>query len=131
MEQKTILIADDEVDVLEVMAKKIKAEGYEVITAEDGEIAWNLIKKHNPDIIVLDLNMPYMHGFEVLKLIRENPVRLKWQPVIIVSAQNELNDMKQGYSLEADHYIAKPCSMVDVVKAIKLMESLIPRRISE
>ncbi len=131
MTMRKVLVADDEEEVLEIMAKKVTLEGYCVIEAADGQEAWDKIKEENPDIIVLDLNMPRMHGFEVLQLIRENPLSKKWQPVIIVSAQNELADIQKGYSLEADHYIAKPCSMTDIVKAIKLMESLIPQRVSE
>ncbi|MFT7538408.1 MAG: DNA-binding response OmpR family regulator, partial [Lysobacterales bacterium] len=84
-----------------------------------------------PDVIVLDLNMPGLHGFEVLKRVRESTMTKKWQPVIIVSAQNELKDMQKGYELNADHYIAKPCSVDDIIKAIKLMEGLIPQRIKE
>ena len=123
-----VLIADDEDDILEVMIKKIGASGYQVIAARDGLDAWQKIQAEEPDIIVLDLNMPGLHGFEVLKNIRgqENPP--KWQPVVIVSAQTELEDIKMGYHLDADHYLAKPCNMEDVIKAIKLMETLIPQR---
>lgn len=126
-----ILVADDEKDILDVMVKKIRQERYEVISASDGQEAWDKIQKDDPDIVLLDLNMPNLHGFEVLKKIREQTDNQTWKPVIIVSAQDELDDIKQGYALEADHYITKPCSMVDVVKAIKLMESLIPQRIED
>ena len=121
-------MADDEPYILEIMAKKVKQAGYEVITASDGEDALYSIKSENPDIILLDLNMPKMDGFTVLKKIRENPAGKKWQPVIIVSARTELDDMKQGFSLEADHYITKPCNIADILKAIKLMTNLIPQR---
>ncbi|MCA9404014.1 MAG: response regulator, partial [Candidatus Omnitrophica bacterium] len=78
-------------------------------------------------MILLDINMPVKNGFEVLKLVRENPSGDKWQPVIIVSARSELNDIRNSYNLEADHYIAKPCQMDDVLKAIRLMAALIPQ----
>src|SRR3989338_8494267 len=126
-----ILLADDETDIREIMAKKIAHEGYQVISAEDGEEAWTKIKKENPDVILLDLNMPKMDGFMVLKLLRENPPSSKWQPVVIISARAELNDMQKGFSLEADHYIAKPCHIADVLKAIQLMLALIPQRKSQ
>ncbi len=131
MSSTKVLIADDEADVLRIMQKKIAAEGYEVIVAHDGEEAWNKIKSESPDIILLDLNMPKMDGFEVLKNLREHPPTPKWQPVIIISAYGELNNMKKGYALEADHYLTKPCDVVLILKAIRLMVSLIPQRKSK
>lgn len=123
-----ILMVDDEPDVLSVMAKKVAYEGYSVITAVDGEDAWQKIVNDLPDIIVMDINMPKKDGFEVLKDLRENPPSSKWMPVIIVSARNELEDVKKGYDLEADHYITKPCQVLDILKGIKLMASLISQR---
>ncbi|MCK5013607.1 MAG: response regulator [Candidatus Omnitrophica bacterium] len=122
-----VLIADDESEILEIMAKKIFTQGYTVITAFDGEDAWQKIQSESPDIIVLDLNMPRKNGFEVLQELREHPPEEKWQPVIIVSARTGLEDVKKGLSLEAEHYILKPCSIEDILKAIKLMTALIPR----
>jgi len=122
-----ILIADDEPEILEIMAKKIFTQGYTVITAFDGEDAWQKIQRESPDIIVLDLNMPRKNGFEVLQELREHPPEEKWQPVIIVSARTELEDVKKGLSLEADHYILKPCSVEDILKAIRIMTGLIPQ----
>ena len=122
-----ILMADDEPEVLGIMAKKIATQGYTVITAEDGEEAWKKIQNESPDIILLDLNMPKMDGFEVLRLLRENPLDAKWQPVIIISARTELEAVKKGLSMEAEHYILKPCSVDNILKAIKLMASLIPQ----
>ena len=128
MDKIKILMADDEADVLEIMAKKIRLEGYEVITAADGQDAWMKIAKESPDIILLDLTMPIMDGFSVLKKLRESPPSDKWQPVIIVSALDELEDMQKGFALEADHYITKPCRIEDILKAIRMMITLIPQR---
>lgn len=126
-----ILLADDEPDIREIMAKKIANEGYDVVTAEDGQEAWEKIKAESPDIILLDLNMPKMDGFTVLKNLREKPPSAKWQPVVIISGRSELEDMQKGFSLEADHYITKPCHIADVLKAIQLMLALIPQRKSQ
>lgn len=122
-----ILIADDEPEILEIMAEKIAKKDYTVITAVDGEEAWQKIQSESPDIIVLDLNMPKKNGFEVLQELRKNPPEEKWQPVIIVSARTELEDVKRGLSLEAEHYIVKPCLIEDILKAIRLMTGLIPQ----
>lgn len=123
-----ILLADDEPEVLEIMAKKVALEGYSVIKASDGEEAWQKIQQESPDIIVLDLTMPKKDGLEILKELRDKPPSSKWQPVIIVSARRELEDLHKGFDLEADHYITKPCNFVDIVKAIRLMINLIPQR---
>jgi DNA-binding response OmpR family regulator len=123
-----VLMADDEEDILRIMANKVKAAGYEVVTAPDGQEALNKIIKEDPDIILLDLNMPLKDGFQVLKEIRENPPSQKWMPVIIVSARRELQDLHKGYTLEADHYMTKPCKIEDILKAIQLMVRLIPQR---
>jgi len=123
-----VLIADDEPDILAIMAKKINQAGYAVVTAQDGQEAWDKICCEDPDVILLDLTMPRLDGFAVLKQLRESPPSTKWQPVIIVSGKGELADMQQGFALEADHYITKPCQMPDVIKAIQRMVALIPQR---
>lgn len=123
-----ILVADDEDDIREIMAKKIAQEKYEVITAKDGEEAWDKIKKDSPDVILLDLNMPKLDGMEVLKKLRQEPPSAKWQPVVIISARNEVEDIHKGLAMEADHYLTKPCHIGEVLKAIQLMIGLIPQR---
>ena len=128
MNPTKILIADDEEIILEIMARKIASQGYQVVTAKDGEEAWEKIVSELPDIIILDLNMPKMDGWSVLSQLRQKPPSKKWQPVIIVSAQNELESYKKGVNLEADHYLSKPCQIEEILKAIRLMLSLIPQR---
>lgn len=125
--QLKVLMAEDEPEVLDIMSKKIAGEGYAVITARDGQEAWDKIQQESPDVIVLDLVMPKQNGFQVLRRLRERPSSGRWQPVIIVSAKRELEDMKEGYELEADHYITKPCQVEDILKSIRLMAQLIPQ----
>ena len=127
MEKIKVLMADDEKDVLEIMAKKVANEGYDVVTAYDGQDAWEKIQSQSPDVVILDLTMPRMNGFTVLKNVREQSSPGKWQPVIIVSALGELEDVQKGMA-EADHYLVKPCPVGDIVKAIELMVALIPLR---
>lgn len=123
-----VLMADDEESILEIMARKVAGCGYDVVTAKDGQEAWDKIKSTQPDVIVLDLNMPRMTGWDVLKELRKNPPAPKWQPVIIVSAQDEMQNRQMGFDLQADHYLSKPCRIEDIVKAIRLMVSIIPLR---
>ena len=123
-----ILLADDEDSVLQIMAKRISAAGYNVVTACDGQEAWEKIVSEDPDVIVLDLTMPKMDGWQVLEKLRSSPTSKKWQPVIIVSGSDETHNMQKGIKLAADHYLIKPCRIDDIVKAIRLMVSLIPMR---
>jgi two-component system response regulator VicR len=122
-----ILVVDDEKDVLEALAGRLSREGYGVVTALDGEEALLKVKSDNPDIILLDLNLPKKNGFEVLKEVREQ-YKDKWRPIIIISGRTELETVRQCYNLEADHYLTKPCTMDIVLRGIKTMISLIPAR---
>ncbi len=123
-----VLIADDEAVVLEVEAKRLRAEGFEVVTAVDGVEASQKIASENPDIVVLDLVMPGKDGFEVIKDLRGAAPAGKWVPVIIVSARGDIQDMRHGFDLQADHYIHKPCRADDIVQAVRLMVALLPLR---
>ena len=123
-----ILVVEDEAVILEIMAKKIASQDYEVITARDGQEAWTKIVSDLPDVIISDLNMPKMDGWALLNQLRQNPPVNRWQPFVIVSAQNEIGNFRKGVNLEADHYLTKPCQMEDILKAIRLMLSLIPQR---
>jgi DNA-binding response OmpR family regulator len=123
-----VLIADDEEAILGILANKVAAQDYAVITARDGQEAWDKIVSENPDVIILDIAMPKMDGWSVLHKLRSEPPSKKWQPVIIVSALGEMDNVQKGLDLEADHYLTKPCRIEDVLKAIRLMVSLIPMR---
>jgi DNA-binding response OmpR family regulator len=123
-----ILIADDEKDIVEFMGKKLQQEGYATVCAYDGEEALLKVKSDNPDMIILDLTMPKLNGFEVLKQLRAVSDD-KWRPVIIVSGNSELESIKKGYSLEADLYLNKPCEMEHLLRGIKTLQSFIPLRI--
>jgi len=122
-----ILIVDDDKDIIEMLKKRLSQEGYEVVVAFDGEEALIKVKEDNPDIILLDLVLPKLNGFEVLKEVREK-FKDKWRPVIIISAKTELDSVKTCYRLEADHYLTKPCTMENLLRGIRTMISLIPLR---
>ncbi|HOD11850.1 MAG TPA: response regulator [Candidatus Omnitrophota bacterium] len=123
-----VLVADDEPEVLEIMAKAVAMRGYAVVQAIDGQQAWEKIKKEDPDIILLDLIMPGMHGMTILKKLRENPLPDRWQPVVIVSSLGELEDVQKGFAYQADHYITKPCAIDTVLRAVQMMHELIDQK---
>jgi len=123
-----LLLVDDDRDIVETLQKRLRQEGYEVVAAFDGEEALVKVKEDNPDVILLDLILPKLNGFDVLKEIREKH-KDKWRPVIIISAATDLEMVKKSYDLEADHYLTKPCTMENVLRGIRTMISLIPARV--
>lgn len=122
-----LLVVDDDKDIIEIIEKRFIKEGYEILTGFNGEEALSKIKTDNPDIIILDLVMPKLDGFEVLKEVKrmreEN--NDKWRPIIIISAKNEFESVMKCYNLQADFYLKKPCRMEDVLKAVKEMTAKI------
>jgi DNA-binding response OmpR family regulator len=123
-----LLVVDDDHDVTEVLVKRLSREGYEVTAAFDGDEALIKASQVVPDVVLLDLVMPKMNGFEVLKALREK-FNEQWIPVIIISAQTDLDSLKKAYGLEADHYLSKPVAFEKVLEGIETMISLIPLRI--
>ncbi|MCM8796273.1 MAG: response regulator [Candidatus Omnitrophica bacterium] len=122
-----LLVVDDDKDVTITLSHMLARAGYEVVVAFDGEEALRKVAEENPDVILLDLIMPKLNGFEVLKEIRAR-YKDRWRPVIIISAQAELETMKKCYDMEADHYLSKPCSIENILQGIRTMISLIPCR---
>ena len=124
-----LLLVDDDKEIIDSLEPRLRREGYDVSVAFDGEEALTKVKEHNPDIILLDLMLPKVNGFEVLKDIRLK-YKDKWRPIIIISAQHELEAVQKCYDLEADHYLTKPCSIEKILRGIETMISLIPARIN-
>jgi K+-sensing histidine kinase KdpD/two-component SAPR family response regulator len=106
--QFKILIADDRSDNIQLLATRLSSEGYNFITAADGEETLKQIYAELPDLVLLDINMPKKDGFEVLAEMRADP-RVAHIPVIIITAARiEPRDVRQGLSLGADDYVTKP-----------------------
>jgi DNA-binding response OmpR family regulator len=123
-----ILVIDDEPQITEIIETFLTNSGHQVFVNNVASEGLKRAKAIQPDIILLDLMMPGLNGFDVLKQIREKFID-KWRPVIIVSGQGDLETTKKCYNLEADHYLAKPCSIDVVLKGIRTMISLIPQRL--
>lgn len=111
----TILIADDNVEIIDILTPYLKREGYDVVSALNGEEALNEFKISNPSLILLDVMMPIIDGMEVCRIIRrESDV-----PIIMLTARGEYNDKILGLELGADDYIVKPFSPGEVIARIK------------
>ncbi len=103
---KIILIVDDEARMRRFIRMNMELEGYQVIEAENGLQALDQIRKYNPDLILMDVMMPEMDGFETLRLLRE----ISTVPVILLTVKSEEEDKIRGLGLGADDYITKPFS---------------------
>jgi DNA-binding response OmpR family regulator len=116
---KKVLIVEDDVFLSNIYNKKFSNEGFEVFTASDGKKAVIIIKQKKPDIILLDIMIPQMDGFEVLEEIKQDP-EVKDIPVILLTNINEQDGIKKGYDLGAKDYIIKtfftPSEVVGKVK---------------
>lgn len=115
---KTILIADDEADLLETISFRLEASGYSVITALDGQEAVDKARAAKPDIILLDVMMPKMNGFQACKEIKTDPAT-RSIPIIILSAKTQQSDKFWGEEVGADSYVTKPFEAADLLSAIK------------
>src|SRR4030042_6143778 len=115
VKQFRILLVDDEERVLNFLRSKLKVAGYEVLTANNGHDALEEAQAQEPDLIVLDILMPRMDGFDTLKELR----RFSSVPVIILSARRDDIDKIKGLGLGADDYLAKPFNPDELVARIE------------
>jgi len=118
---KKILIVEDDNFMQKSLSFTLKEEGYEIIVASDGEVAILKLEKEKPDLILLDIILPKIDGFEVLEKLKDKKAT-KDIPVIILSNLGQKDDVEKGLSLGADGYIIKAhFKLEDVVKRIKLI----------
>ena len=102
-----ILAVDDEKNVVRLLQVRLKALGYEVVTAYDGETALQKVAECPPDLVLLDVVMPKVNGFEVLRRLKANPETAPI-PVIMLTARGQFEDLAHGYGEGADWYFHKP-----------------------
>ncbi len=120
MKQKILIIEDEKV-LSELLEKKIKEEGYEVSIAVDGEDGLELMKKEKPDLVLLDIIMPKMDGFEVMEEMNKHPeLNLKKIPVVIVSNSGQPVEIDRALTLGIKDYLIKtqfdPIEVIDKIK---------------
>ncbi len=117
MAKGKILVVDDEIYIVHILDFSLGMEGYEVVTALDGEHALEKARSEKPDLIVLDIMMPKLDGYETCKRLKADPVT-KDMPVILLSAKGRNVDQKVGFEVGADDYITKPFSPRKLVERI-------------
>ena len=118
MNRKRILVVDDEIYIVHILEFTLTMEGYEVITAADGEEALRKVETDRPDLVVLDIMMPRMDGYEVCRRLRED-AETRELPVILLSARGRPIDREAGIEVGANDYIVKPFSPRRLLEKIR------------
>ncbi|MFQ6096566.1 MAG: response regulator transcription factor [Armatimonadota bacterium] len=113
-----ILVADDEPNTVKLITRILTREGHELLTAGDGAEALELLEKHSPDLVILDVMMPTLDGFETLERIRKDP-RHESLPVIMLTARRQPEDVSRGWATGADTYLTKPFSPLELTELVK------------
>lgn len=110
-----LLVVDDESNIVDILKFNLEKEGFEVFTAENGKIGYEVFKKEKPDLMLLDIMMPELDGFGLCKMIREESS----VPIIMLTARAEEVDKVLGLEFGADDYITKPFSVRELVARVK------------
>lgn len=117
-DKPTILVVDDEQDILDLIEYNLQKEGFDVIKAEDGKEGIETARAHHPNLILLDIMMPKMDGLEVVERIR-NDEKLRHIPIIFLTARGDEQTEVQGLNKGGDDYITKPISTTKLISRIK------------
>ena len=118
MAKETVLIIEDDPDIVELLQYNLEREGYRVLTAEDGEVGLREVQERKPGMILLDLMMPGIDGLEVCRQIKSDPATTHL-PLIMLTAKSEEIDIVTGLELGADDYITKPFSPREVISRVR------------
>jgi len=117
---KTIMVVDDNPDIITIVKTILEGKGYKVLSASSGAELLNLLKSQKPDLIILDIMMPEMDGLEVLSRLKAASDTATI-PVILLTAKVQYEDVLGGYKLGADYYITKPFTSTQLVNGINLL----------
>jgi DNA-binding response OmpR family regulator len=117
MKKGRILVVDDEVNITQILQFSIGAEGFEVLTAQNGEEAIEKARREQPDLIILDIMMPKIDGYEACRILKANPLT-RHIPVVLLTAKGREIDKRLGYEVGATDYIVKPFSPNKLIERI-------------
>jgi len=122
MKKGKVLVVDDEVNITQILEFSIGSEGFEVITAQNGEEAIEKARREQPDLIILDIMMPKIDGYEACRILKANPLT-KNIPVMLLTAKGRDIDKRLGMEVGATDYIVKPFSPNRLVERINQLLS--------
>ena len=114
----SVLIADDNPQILELLAAYLDPLQLRILTARDGQETLDIVEEHRPDLILLDIMMPRRSGFEVCRILKQDP-RYQDLPIIMVTALNEVADMERARESGADHYLSKPVNKLELLTRVR------------
>jgi DNA-binding response OmpR family regulator len=114
----TVLVADDDPDIRDLVVFKLEQAGHRVIAVGDGSAALRSVREHMPDIAVLDIMMPGMSGIDVCRQLRADPVTAEI-PVIFLTARAQEADVEAGFAVAADDYVVKPFSPRELLSRVQ------------
>jgi len=117
MDKKKILVIDDTLKLLEELRDLLVMEGYEVVTATDAYVGMSMVAKENPDLIITDLNMPEMHGFDLITKLKSLRIS-EHIPIIVLSGDEGDEIVKRAFNLKADLFIKKPSSADELLTSV-------------
>lgn len=116
--KETILIVDDNMDNVELLRKRLRAVGYETIEGYDGEQAVSMTREQHPDLVLLDVMMPKLDGFEVCEILKKDEAT-RHIPVLMLTAKREIPDKVKGFDLGADDYVTKPFNFQELLARVR------------
>ena len=111
-----VLVAEDEKNIRNLIGIKLKNAGYNVIFAKDGQEALNAVYENHVDIMIVDVMMPIMSGYELVKILRQDKIKT---PVIMCTAKGTIDDKAEGYNIGVDDYMVKPIDFDELLMRIK------------
>jgi CheY-like chemotaxis protein len=117
-EQKTVIVVEDEADAAELFAEMMRVTGFRVIKSSGSTSAIEIIRREQPDVVLLDVMMPDVSGLEVLRFMRREP-NLAKTPVIVISAKSLPVDIKDGMQAGASLYLTKPVGFLELKQAVE------------
>lgn len=115
---KKVLVVDDQKDNVFVLKDRLQREGYEILEAYDGETCIKIAESEKPDIVLLDVMMPGMSGFEVCKVLSASE-KTRLIPIILVTALTEAEDLEEGFQVGAFDYVKKPFNRIELIARVK------------
>ena len=118
-----ILVVDDEEHIVMILKDSLEFSGFQVVTAADGLEALQVFEKEQPELVVLDIGMPKLDGWEVCRRLKSDP-KTRDVPIIILTAYAQTSDQRRGLQLGADRFVTKPCDLTYLVEEMNMLLSL-------
>ncbi len=127
MQRQKILVADDDPDIVDIIQTVLEGEGFQVLVAADGEEALRKVKEERPDLLLLDIMMPKLDGYQVCQQVKDD-VSLSSIPVVIISARGQKSDKDKGFRAGVCDYIVKPFDPLELPEIVRRNLTCPPRQ---